>query len=60
MQQQWRLRVRGKQREHLNVNLLIQAVVALAEQLAAEEQAYERAAAESLSTLPSASEEQAS
>lgn len=36
MQQQWRIRVRGKQREQVNADLLVQAVIALGRQLAEE------------------------
>lgn len=60
MQEQWRLRVRGKQRKQLDVNLLIQAVIALGEQLAAEEHEREQAAAEGRSTPPCKPEENAS
>ena len=50
--QQWRIRVRGKQREQINVDLLVAAVVALGEQLAVEQREREESAAESRATLP--------
>lgn len=37
MQQQWRIRIKGGQRETVEVDLLIQAVIALGRQLAEEE-----------------------
>lgn len=42
MQQQWRLRVKGTMRTEVDVNLLVQAVIALGEQLHAEAQQQER------------------
>jgi hypothetical protein len=59
MQEQWRLRVRGKQRKQLDVNLLIQAVIALGEQLAAEEHDPEQAAPKGRSTPPCKPQEEA-
>ena len=43
-QQQWQLRVRGKQRASIKVELLVAAVVALGEQLQVEQRAREQAA----------------
>jgi hypothetical protein len=34
--QQWRIRVRGKQRQKVSIDLLVAAVIAFGEQLAAE------------------------
>ena len=36
MQQQWRIRIRGKQRKVLDVGLVVQAVIALGQQFGAE------------------------
>jgi hypothetical protein len=55
--QQWRIRVRGKQREQINADLLVAAVIALGEQLAAEEREREESAVESRTT-PSCQPEQ--
>jgi hypothetical protein len=44
MQQQWRLRVRGKQRKPVDAKLLIAAVIALGEQLQAEQRERKQAA----------------
>jgi hypothetical protein len=33
MQQQWRIRVRGQQRKQIDVDLLVQAVIAVGRQL---------------------------
>jgi hypothetical protein len=38
MAQQWRIGISGKQRKDVNINLLIQAVIALGEQLRDETQ----------------------
>jgi len=43
MAAQWRIRVRGKQREPVNVDLVVQAVIALGRQLWDEEQPSVRA-----------------
>lgn len=48
--QQWRIRVKGKQRKQVNVELLVAAVMALGEQLAAEEREREESAAEGRAT----------
>jgi hypothetical protein len=50
MQQQWQLRVRGKQRKQIDAKLLIAAVIALGEQLQAEQREREQAAAEARRT----------
>jgi hypothetical protein len=50
--QQWRIRVQGKQRKQVNVDLLVAAVIALGEQLAAEEREREESAAEGRTTPP--------
>ena len=50
--QQWRIRVRGRQREQINVDLLVAAVIALGEQLAAEEREREESPAEGRATPP--------
>jgi hypothetical protein len=50
MQQQWRLRIRGKQRKQVDAKLLIAAVIALGEQLQAEQREQEQAAAEARQT----------
>jgi hypothetical protein len=42
--QQWRIRVRGKQRQHISIELLVAAVIAFGEQLALEEREREQAA----------------
>lgn len=39
MAQQWRISVKGKQRQDMDIDLLIQAVIALGHQLRAEQQA---------------------
>ena len=41
MQEQWHIRVRGKQREEINIDLVVAAVIALGKQLAAEAKAEE-------------------
>ena len=46
VRRQWRLRVRGTQRQHVNIELLVAAVLAFGEQLAAEQRQREEAAAE--------------
>lgn len=38
MTQQWRISVKGKQRQDVDINLLVQAVIALGHQLRKEEQ----------------------
>lgn len=38
MAQQWRISVKGKQRQDMDIDLLIQAVIALGHQLRAEQQ----------------------
>ena len=38
MAQQWRISVKGKQRQDVDINLLIQAVIALGHQLRDEQQ----------------------
>jgi hypothetical protein len=38
MAQQWRISVKGKQRQDVDIGLLIQAVIALGHQLRAEQQ----------------------
>jgi hypothetical protein len=43
MEQQWRIRVRGTMRTEVDVNLLVQAVIALGEQLHAEQRHHVRA-----------------
>lgn len=50
MTQQWRLRVQGKQRTAVSIDLLTAAVMALGEQLRAEQRERERAAAEGRTT----------
>jgi len=37
MQEQWRIRIKGEQRKEVDVDLLLQAVLALGEQLAREQ-----------------------
>jgi hypothetical protein len=56
--QQWRLRVRGKQRKEVDVNLLVAAVIALGEQLQAEQREREQSAAEGRATPPCRSEQE--
>lgn len=46
VRRQWRIRVRGRQRQHVNIELLVAAVMAFGEQLAAKEREREGAAAE--------------
>lgn len=46
MQQQWRIRIRGTQRREVDVNLIVQAVLALGRQL--RDEARKHAAPESL------------
>ena len=50
MQQHWHIRVRGKQRKQVDAKLLIAAIIALGEQLQAEEREREQAAAEARQT----------
>lgn len=38
MSSQWRIRVRGKQREPINIDLVVQAIIALGRQLWGEQQ----------------------
>jgi len=45
-QQQWRLRVRGKQRKEVKIELLVAAVMALGEQMLAEQRASQETAVE--------------
>lgn len=59
MQQQWRMHIRGKQREPVNIDLVIQAIIALGEQFAAEERECDEAI-EGRATPPCRPEEQAS
>lgn len=50
--QQWRIRVTGTQRERINIDLLVAAVIALGEQLAAEERKREDSPTEGRATPP--------
>lgn len=59
MQQQWRMRIRGKQREPVNIDLVIQAIIALSEQYAADERGADEAA-DGRATPPCRPQEQAS
>lgn len=58
--QQWRLRVKGKQRKQINVDLLAAAVIALGEQLTAEKREGESATIEGFTPLPPTKQEEAS
>jgi hypothetical protein len=57
--QQWRLRVTGKQRQEVDVNLLVAAVIAFGEQLHAEEREREQSVADGRTTSPYRPEEEA-
>jgi hypothetical protein len=50
MQQQWRIRVRGKQRKQVSIELLIAAVMALGEELAKQQRQAEQHAAQERSS----------
>ena len=41
MREQWRIRIKGEQYKEVDIDLLLQAVLALGEQLAREQQAEE-------------------
>ena len=59
--QQWRLRVKGNQRQEVDVNLLVAAVIAFGEQLQAEEREREtQSAAEGRATPPCRPEQEES
>ncbi len=52
MQEQWRIRVTGKRRKEVSVDLLVQAVMAYAEQLRDEQRRAEEEAAKARTMEP--------
>lgn len=52
MREQWRLRIRAQRRKQIDVNLLIQAAIALAEQLASKEREREQGTSDDHATPP--------